>query len=113
MTKELDYKAIGLRIRKQRTFLNMSRDDLAKKIGITPTFLADIELGTKGFSLKSLNRFCNTLKMSADAILYEPKNYNETKYASVLQILEHCPEDKVKIAEEILTLFLLSHDPVD
>ena len=55
--QELDHKAIGLRIRKQRTFLNMSRDELARKIGITPTFLADIELGTKGFSLKSLNRF--------------------------------------------------------
>ncbi|MEG0376987.1 MAG: helix-turn-helix transcriptional regulator, partial [Eubacterium sp.] len=51
----LDYTEIGLRIRKQRTFLGMTRDDLAKLIGITPTFLADIELGTKGFSLKSLN----------------------------------------------------------
>ena len=73
--QELDHKAIGLRIRKQRTFLNMSRDELARKIGITPTFLADIELGTKGFSLKSLNRFCDVLKMSADAILYGPKEY--------------------------------------
>ena len=62
---EINHKEIGQRIRKQRTFLNMSRDELARKIGITPTFLADIELGTKGFSLKSLNRFCNVLKMSS------------------------------------------------
>ncbi len=109
----LDQKAIGLRIRKQRTFLNMSRDELARKIGITPTFLADIELGTKGFSLKSLNRFCDVLKMSADAILYSPKEYMGTKYASVLELLERCPADKGKYAEEILTLYLLSHDPVE
>ena len=67
---ELDHKAIGLRIRKQRTFLNMSRDELARKIGITPTFLADIELGTKGFSLKSLNRFCDVLKMFIHTLFF-------------------------------------------
>lgn len=111
--KELDHKAMGLRIRKQRTFLNMSRDELARKIGITPTFLADIELGTKGFSLKSLHRFCEVLKMSADAILYGPKEYMGTKYAALLELLERCPADKGKYAEEILTLFLLSHDPVE
>ena len=48
--QELDHKAMGLRIRKQRTFLNMSREELARKVDITPTFLADIELGTEGFS---------------------------------------------------------------
>ncbi|MDO5434706.1 helix-turn-helix domain-containing protein [Eubacterium sp.] len=110
---ELDHKAMGLRIRKQRTFLNMSRDELARKIGITPTFLADIELGTKGFSLKSLNRFCEVLKMSADAILYGPKEYMGTKYAHVLELLERCPKEKGKYAEEMLTLFLLSHDPIE
>ncbi|MEF9918527.1 MAG: helix-turn-helix transcriptional regulator [Eubacterium sp.] len=108
----LDYKAIGVRIRKQRTFLGMSREDLAKHIGITPTFLADIELGTKGFSLKSLNRFCKTLKMSSDSILYPPKTDAADKYDNILNILESCPENKLKIAEDILTLFLLSHDPV-
>lgn len=111
--QELDHKAIGLRIRKQRTFLNMSRDQLARKIGITPTFLADIELGTKGFSLKSLNYFCNALKMSSDAILYGPREYMGTKYSAILELLERCPKDKGKYAEEILTLFLLSHDPVE
>lgn len=111
--QELNHKAIGLRIRKQRTFLNMSRVDLAKKIEITPTFLADIELGTKGFSLKSLHRFCDVLKMSADAILFGPKDYMGTRYAEVLELLERCPKEKGRYAEEILTLFLLSHDPVE
>lgn len=108
--QELDHKAMGLRIRKQRTFLNMSRDELARKVDITPTFLADIELGTKGFSLKSLNRFCHVLKMSADAILYGPREYMGTRYS---EVLERCPEQKSRYAEEILTLFLLSHDPVE
>ncbi|MEG0378807.1 MAG: helix-turn-helix transcriptional regulator [Eubacterium sp.] len=109
----LNYREIGPRIRKQRILLGISREDLAKQIGITHTFLGDIELGTKGFSLKSLNRFCKALKMSPDTILYPPKNRNEDQYKNIIDILEKFPEDKRKIAEEMLTVFLLSHDSVE
>lgn len=64
-------------------------------------------------TLKSLNRFCHVLKMSADAILYGPKDYMGTRYSEVLELLERCPREKGRYAEEILTLFLLSHDPVE
>lgn len=109
----LDSKSIGQRIRNQRDFLKLSKDDLAQKIGITPAFLTDIESGTKGFSLKSLDRFCTALKMSADAILYGPKEYMGTKYSALLELLERCPVEKEKYAEKILNIYLLSHDPID
>lgn len=109
--RELDYKAIGKRIRKQRTFLNMSRIELAEKMSITPTFLADIELGTKGFSVKSLNRFCNILKMSSDMVLYGPKEHASSQYATIMELIDRVPADKVKYAEELLTTYLMSHDP--
>ena len=51
--------------------------------------------------------------MSADAILFGPKEYMGTKYAELLALLERCPDEKEGYAEEILTLFLLSHDPVE
>ena len=105
--KELDHKAIGLRIRKQRILLKMSRDELAQKIGVSTTFLTDIELGTKGFSLKSRNRFSQVLKMSADAILYGPENSGKT--TGLLDAMAQCPEEIVHCAEEIILLFLLSH----
>lgn len=107
---ETDQKAVGLRIRKQRTFLNMTRSDLASKIGITPTFLADIELGTKGFSLKTLCRFCDVLKMSSDILLFGPREYLATDYVQLFDLLKRCPKEKGVFAEQMLTLYLLSHD---
>ncbi len=107
----LDYKAMGLRIRQQRTFLNMTREQLATQVGITPTFLADIELGSKGFSLKSLNRFCEVLNMSADAILYGFDS--DSKYATLTKLLDRSPKDKIEYAEKIMTLFLLSHESTE
>lgn len=106
--KELNHKAIGLRIRKQRTLLKMSREGLACKIGVSTTFLTDIELGTKGFSLKSLNRFSQVLKMSAEAILYGSEN--GSKKTNLLDTLTQCPEEMINYAEEIILIFLLSHE---
>ncbi|WP_195268244.1 helix-turn-helix transcriptional regulator [Eubacterium sp. 1001713B170207_170306_E7] len=110
MESRLDQKAIGQRIRQRRTFLNMSREDLARKIGITQTFLTDIELGTKGFSLKSLERFCEALKMSSDSILFGKSLDEKEKHTALLDILEHCPDEKKEYAERMMMLFLMSHE---
>ena len=110
MESRLDQKAIGQRIRQRRTFLNMSREDLARKIGITQTFLTDIELGTKGFSLKSLERFCEALKMSSDSILFGKSLDEKEKNTALLDILEHCPDEKKEYAERMMLLFLMSHE---
>ena len=88
----------------------MSREDLARKIGITQTFLTDIELGTKGFSLKSLERFCEALKMSSDSILFGKSLDEKEKNTALLDILEHCPDEKKEYAERMMMLFLMSHE---
>ena len=106
--KALDHKAIGLRIRKQRMFIKMSREELAQKIGVSTTFLTDIELGTKGFSVKSLNRFVQVLKISADTVLYGSEHTDES--ANLLQILAQCSEGTINYAEDILLTFLSSHE---
>ena len=42
----MDWVAIGGRIRKQREYLGLTREQFAEKLDITPKFCADIELGT-------------------------------------------------------------------
>lgn len=113
MESKLDQKAIGQRIRQRRTFLNMSREELSRKIGITPTFLTDIELGTKGFSLKSLERFCAALKMSSDSILFGKSLEAKEKDSALLDILDHCPDSKKEYAERMMMLFLMSHEAIE
>ncbi len=41
-------KQIGKRIRSQREFLGLSRDELAESMGVSVNFCSDIELGKKG-----------------------------------------------------------------
>lgn len=105
---DLDFKAIGLRIRNQREFLGHTREQFAEIIGITPKFCSDIELGVKGMSLQTLNQIVRTLKLPADFILYGTSLENEQN--AIVQMLASCNPMKIKYAEEILKIFIQAID---
>ena len=63
--KELDKKGMGQRIRSRREGLNMTREELAKQLSVSSKFVADIEYGDKGISLKNLNKLRQILGVSA------------------------------------------------
>ena len=66
----MDWVAIGGRIRKQREYLGLTREQFAEKLDITPKFCSDIELGIKGMSVPTLCRIASTLSLSTDYILF-------------------------------------------
>ena len=67
--RELDPKEMGRRVRTRREEKGMSRDALAEKLGVTGQFIADIENGNKGISIKKLYLLCQILDVPADYIL--------------------------------------------
>jgi len=105
---DLDFKMIGQRIREQREFLGYTREEFAELIGKTPKFCSDIELGVKGMSIKTLNKIGNTLKLSADFILYGISSDKDNN--AIIKMLSTCPANKRKYAEQILKTFLQSLD---
>ena len=62
-------KNIGLRVRKKREELHMSREKLAEKMSISSRFLSDIELGYKGMSQQTLLTLCELLHTTPNYIL--------------------------------------------
>lgn len=66
----MDWVAIGGRIRKQREYLGLTREQFAEKLDITPKFCADIELGTKGMSVPTLCRIATTLACPPTIFLF-------------------------------------------
>ena len=47
----LDHKAIGQRIRLRRLELNLSQEELAEIVGISPSFVGAIERGEKSATI--------------------------------------------------------------
>ena len=67
--KELDYGRIGMRIRQVRKAKGWSQDELAKKCGVSMSFLGHIERGTRIMSLETFVSICAALDTGADELL--------------------------------------------
>lgn len=103
----MDWLAIGSRIRNQREQFGYTREAFAEKLGITPKFCADIELGNKGMSVQTLCNISAVLKLSTDYILFGTTQ-QEQAFSSFL--FQRCTPKEQKYAEDILKTFLIAMD---
>ncbi len=66
---QLDYMDIGRRIRIARTEAGITQGELAKRIGVSPSFVGHLERGTRQASLETLVSLANELDLSVDFLL--------------------------------------------
>lgn len=107
----MDWSAIGKRIRQQREYMGLTREQFAEQIDVTPKFCADIETGAKGMSVPTFCRIAKTLRLSTDYILYgitERENPD-----AVTLMLENCSENERAYAEQLLKTFVAAMNMKD
>lgn len=110
--KELDRAAMGRRIRQRREVLGMSREDLARRLDVTSKFIADLEYGDKGTSVKNLYRLKQILGLSVDYLMdgdrsdlteEEPRRLlNE----NIMGSLSVCNVKQLQVMEKITRLYI-------
>ena len=59
-----------MRIRKAREELGYTREKFAEKLDVSVSYLAELERGRTGISVKMLVKVCNVLGLSADYVLF-------------------------------------------
>lgn len=92
---------IGLRIRKLRESLGLSREAFSEKCDLSSSFLAAVENGTKGITAKTIYKICNATNTSADYIINGHEHGFETDI--VIEHLSHIDEPYRQYAVRILT----------
>lgn len=110
--KELDRAAMGRRIRQRREVLGMSREDLARRLDVTSKFIADLEYGDKGTSVKNPYRLKQILGLSVDYLMdgdrsdlteEEPRRLlNE----NIMGSLSVCNVKQLQVMEKIARLYI-------
>ena len=90
---------MGERVRKIRNELNLTKDALGKKIGVTGQFLGVVEKGNSAMSYDKLKRLCDISGYSADYILFGklPNSLNEAK-----ELLNEFSEDQIQAVGEVI-----------
>ena len=69
--KNIDYAAMGGRIRNARIAAGLSQSELAEKCNLSISFLGHIERGIRKMSLETLVTVCEILNLSADYLLQD------------------------------------------
>jgi len=67
----MNYDALGRRIRAQRRSIKMTQEQLAEKTGVSLSFIGHIERGTRKASLDTLVSISNALCISPSILLQD------------------------------------------
>jgi transcriptional regulator with XRE-family HTH domain len=82
--KNLDYIAIGNRIRSTRKNIGLSQEELAEECGLSVSFMGHIERGSRKMSLETLVVLCEALNVSADYLLMDDMPENDMVLQDIL-----------------------------
>ena len=100
---QLDYEALGQRIRQQRKLMNMTQEELASVSDVSTSYIGHIERGIKHCSLETLICICNSLQIPPNSLLQD----------SLSESLIHADVELSPLSRELLNAFvdvLKEHD---
>ena len=110
--RSLDQKEMGKRIRDRRESLEMSREDLAELLSVSPQFIADVEYGNKGLSIKRLYLLSQVLGVTCDYILagsvfsVDSDNTAMRFQEEIMGIIQRCDTRQLKGIREIAEIYV-------
>lgn len=80
----MDARAVGQRIRAAREKKNLTQEELAARVEISPTHVSVIERGTKIPRMDTFVAIANVLEVSADSLLVDVVDHAVDSAASEL-----------------------------
>ena len=76
---DLDFKAIGLKIKERRQQLGITQEHIANVLDVNPSHISNIECGRTNPSLTALVKIANILECSVDYFISEEYTYKINK----------------------------------
>lgn len=99
---ELNYKAIGKRIKVARIRMEITQEQLAERLSLSPTHLSNIETGTTRVSLSSIVKIANSLDVTVDDLLCDNLVQARPQFErDMQQFLDGCNPYEFRIAFQV------------
>ena len=93
------------RIRKAREDMGYTREQFAEKLDVSVSYLAELERGRTGISVKMLIKVCNVLGLSSDYVLFgSQRAEDELRLDAIHRIDEKYLPLLDRMIEELLAL---------
>ncbi len=94
MPTQIDYKAMGERIRHARKAKKLSQEQLAEMCSLSAAHIGHTERGTRIPSLDTIFRISQALEISIDYMLLDSLKNHSDSLANLKSIIEKMPPEK-------------------
>ena len=97
---DLNFNAIGQKIKERRTSLGITQDFIANQLDVNPSHVSNIERGRANPSLTALVKIANILQCSVDYFLCDEYTYKNDKSSIysldqiIIDKLKYCTDEK-------------------
>ena len=99
---DIDYKAIGVRIKAARTRKGVTQGSIARITGLSTPHISNIETGNTKLGLPTIIHLANVLDVSVDELLCDNIHRSEKIFHNELsELLQDCTVDELHIIAEL------------
>lgn len=98
--------SLGKRCKARRESLDMTREELAEKINLSPNFIGQFESGDKLLSMSNFYLLCQALRSSPNQLLDIPITYNIPNEELKISDNISCHDDTKAIVKKLFQLIL-------
>ena len=99
---DIDYKAIGMRIKAARVRKGVTQGNIAKITGLSTPHISNIETGNTKLGLPTIIHLANVLDVSVDELLCDNIHRSERIFHNELSdLLQDCSVDELHIIAEL------------
>jgi transcriptional regulator with XRE-family HTH domain len=104
--KEINYKDLGMRLKRYRIENHLTQEELAEKVDTVPSTISHIERGTTKCSLPNLVKICNALNISLDQALCDSLTVVESQALDndIYNLIRDCTVYEKKFIIEVLKI---------
>ncbi len=92
-----------MKIRKAREDLGYTREKFAEKLDVSVSYLAEVERGRTGISVKMLIKICDILGLSADYVLFGEERSEDLQ---LLDKIHRIDEKYLPLLDSVITELL-------
>lgn len=99
---ELDYKALGKRIKIARINADMTQDRLSTMLEMSLSHMSNIETGSTRISLTALVSIANALGVTVDDLLYDSiVRARPQLERDIQQIVDSCDDYELRVVKDV------------
>ena len=106
--KKID-KEMGFRLKKARTDLKLTYEELSEKSGVSSRYIKEIENHGNVPSIEKLRQLIRALHISADPFFYPDAPADNLDYKRLLVYLSQCTEEQITTILAIAEAYLRTY----